>query len=207
MSPHEPGENMDEELSSWAEDFRAPAAEPLSAEAVLREAARGARQERLAWVSQLGGLVFAIAVFLGLVVRSRSALLAGLSAVVLPTLLALFGFFIHVRQSIGKNADASVASFVTLTTRRRQGELKLLQVNRAALGFLAAVFWLWLPLFVLSRAERFAAQPWRLAVATLFSLAVFGGAWWRLGRLVRRARGDLARWRELAASFDESKQP
>ena len=207
---NESEQDKDMELSSWEEDFKSDATvrgqpaepPPLSAEAVLLEAARGSRADKLAWASQIGGLLFAVVVFLGLVVRTRSVLQAALAAVVLPTLLVLFGLFVHVRQSVGTNADESVASFVDLTTRRREGDLRLLRGNRIGLIVLAAAFWVWFPIFVVSRADRFGAEPWRLAVGALSSLLVFGGAWWNVGRRVRRAEEELANWKKVSATFE-----
>ncbi len=205
----------DAELSSWSEDWksetRGPAAvaRALSAEAafadkVLAESARGARMAKLAWAGQIASLLIAVFVFLALVIKTRSVMQAVLAAVVLPTLLGLFGFFVHIRQSIGTNADESVASFVALTTRRREADVRLMKGNRIGLGFLSAVFWVWFPLFVFSRAERFGAEPWRLAVGALSSLVVFGGAYWYVGRRVRRAENDLLHWKKVAQSFEEN---
>ena len=46
-----------------------------------------------------------------------------------------------------------------------------------------------------------AAERWRLAVAVVTALAVFGLGFWRTTRVVRRAREDLESWRAVAASL------
>lgn len=193
----------DDELASWAEDFKesTPAAPPLSADAVIEEGKRNDRKQSLAWASQVLGLLFAVANFLGIVVYTRSALVAALSAVVLPTLLALFGWFVHLRLSVGKREQGTVASFVAWMVKQKRADLRIAQANRIGLVFLATAFWVWFPLFVLSKAERFGAHPSRLAFGAVFSLVVFAAGLLRTSTLVRRAQTDLAHWTKLAASF------
>lgn len=196
-----------DELSLWADDFRAEpaAAVPLSVEAIMAQAARGARRERLMWLEQIGGTAFAVAVFLGLVVRTRSLLLAALSAVVLPTLLALFAFFVHEQLALRGRALTAVRHHAELVVRRRRADVRLQRASQAVLGLLAASFWVWFPFFVFSRVERFAAEPWRLAVGATVSLVVFVGAFWLLRRRLRKARAELRRWEGVLAAFcDES---
>ncbi len=195
---------QDPELAAWAEDFRGgdDARPPLSPEAVLDEAGRAARKERLAWASQIAGLAFAIANFLGLVVYTRSLLVTALSAVVLPTLIALFGWFAHLKLSAGKIRVETVARFVRWMVRRSRADLRVLRANLFALAFLLTVFWIWFPLFVLSHADRFGAQPARLVVGATVSLVVFGAGFLRIRALLRRAESELARWKRIEASFE-----
>jgi hypothetical protein len=195
-----------DELTRWADDFRSAPSDgaPLSAEAILAQAARDVRRERLQWVEHLGGTLFAVAVFLGLVVKMRSWLFAALAAVVLPALLSLLALFVHDQQALRTSSGEALRDHAVLVVRRRQADVRLLRASRVVLAFLAASFWIWLPFFVLSHAERFGKEPWRLVVGAGASLVVFGlGGLWG-GRRLSRARAELRRWEAVAASLSDA---
>jgi hypothetical protein len=205
MSSQSTDPRDDEELASWADDFKQGADDspPLSPDAVIEEGKRIDRTQNLAWASQIFGILLAVANFLGIVVYTRSAIVAALSAVVLPTLLALFGWFVHLRLSVGKRVQGSVASFVAWMVKHKRADLRFARSGRLALVFLAVAFWVWFPLFVLSKVDRFGSHPSRLAFGAAFSLVVFAAAFWRTSTLVRRAEQGLAHWRKLEASFTD----
>ena len=193
----------DPELLKWAEDFQYPEdAAALSAEAVVARSATDRGRERREWVLQLGALVFAVLVFVILVAKTRSPFFAALAAIVLPVLVALFEVTIYLRQETRGIRVASVKEHVALTVRRRLVSHRIGQVNRVAMAFLSIAYFAWYPFFVLSRAERFGGEPWRLLVGVTASVFVFGGAWFALGRVVRRTGAELARWKEIEASLD-----
>lgn len=193
-----------DDLAEWAKDFRGAPMEARapSPDEILARAARDARKERLDWATQIGGTLLAAVVFLGLVVRTRSALQAGLAAVVLPVLFGLFALFVYERTTASHGGD-SVTDHVARAVRRNRARHRLARASLAALAFLATAFWLWLPLFVLSKSERFASEPWRLAIAVVVSLLVFGLGFWRAAVKVRQSRAELQRWLAVEASLAE----
>lgn len=199
----------DAELAAWAEDFRADGNtgdggrdDAPSADEIVREARRQEQRHRRDVVVQVVSLLFAIAVFLGLLLRTRSMVLAALTAIVLPTLVGLFGVFVHLRQAVGQRTGTTVASYVAFSLRGHRAEERILRANRTGLAVLALVFWAWLPVWVLSRADRFASEPWRLAVGASVAMVIFAGAWWHLGRKVRQARAARERMERIAASLE-----
>lgn len=197
----------DSQLAAWAEDFRAEGTggdggEAPSADEIVREARRREQKHRRDVVVQVVSLLFAIAVFLGLLLRTRSMVLAALTAIVLPTLVGLFGIFVHLQQAVGQRTGTTVASYVAFALRGHRAEERILRANRTGLAALALVFWAWLPIWVLSRADRFATEPWRLAVGALVALVIFVGAFWHLGRKVAQARAARERMERIAASLE-----
>ncbi len=195
----------DPELARWAEDFRAADGEPRpSPDAILADAAKERGRTRLEWASQIGGTAFAVLVFLTLVARTRSPLFAGLAAVVLPTLVASFGVFVHLRLGAARTTASSLLEHAAAALGRAQARRRMARVSRAVLAFLTIAYWVWFPIFVLSNADRFRAQPWRLLVGGSLALVVFTASFWYVGRTVRRAEGDVARWKRIKASLGEA---
>jgi hypothetical protein len=190
------------DLEEWAKDFRATSVDAgaPSADEIVARAQRDARRERIDWATQIGGTLLAFFVFLGLVARTRSALQAGLAAVVLPVLLGLFALFVHDRTRAGGGGD-SVADHVARAVRRNHARHRLARASLAALALLATAFWIWMPFFVLSKSERFAAEPWRLAVGIVASLVVFGLGFWRSAINVRKAKAELRSWQDVQGSL------
>lgn len=194
------------DLAMWAKDFRATGdVQAPSAADVLARARRDARRERVDWATQIGGTLFAVLVFLGLVARTRSPLQAALAAIVLPVLFGLFALFVVDRSltSAGRGGSGgdSVAEHVARAVRRNRARHRLARVSLVALAFLATAFWVWMPLFVLSKSERFDRDPWRLAVGVVVSLLVFGLGFWRAAVNVRKARTELQSWRAVEGSL------
>jgi len=190
------------DLEEWAKDFRATPGDVQapSADEILARAQRDSARERLDWVTQIGSTLFATVVFLGLVVRTRSPYQAGLAAVVLPVLFGLFAFFVYERTTASSGGD-SVADHVARAVRRNRARHRFARASLAALALLATAFWMWLPLFVLSKSERFAGEPWRLAVAVVASLLVFGLGFWRAALKVRKAKAELQSWEAALGSL------
>jgi hypothetical protein len=195
----------EDDLTEWSRDFRATTGgvQPPSPEPILERAARDARRERLEWVVQIGGTAFAVATFVGLVVITRSPLITGFAAFVLPVLFALFAWFVVLRVRLGGRVGSSLADHVAAATRRNRARHQFARANLATLVLLATGFWVWLPLFVLSKSDRFAAEPWRLGIAVTVSLLVFGLGLWRASVVVKRARAELESWRSVGASLQE----
>lgn len=197
-------DEVDRELLQWSDDFRGEAEkEPgISLEAVLHEARRDVLRTRREWVNNILGNLFALVMLLGVVVYTRSTLFAVLAAVVIPVLVGLFGWFVHVRQSVGQSLEEGIEGHVRLTLRRKTADVRILRASRYALGFLAIAFWSWLPFVVLAKSEKFMAEPWRLAIAVVFALGTFGFSWWRALHLLKRAEKEQTHWTKVCASFD-----
>ena len=149
------------------------------------------------------GNLFAAVVFLALVVRTGSALFAVFAAFVLPTLFATFAFFVYLHVGASKSAGASVAEHVAAATRRNLVRHRVARAAFAALAILVTGFWVWLPIFVSAKSEKFAANPWRLGVSVVVASLVFGLAFWRVARAVKQTGSDLESWRTVLASFKE----
>lgn len=199
-------DQLDRELLQWSDDFRGAAAEEpaISFETVLLEARRDVARARREWTLNILGNAFALIMLLGVVAYTRSILHAVFAAVAIPVLVALFGWFVHLRQSIGTNQDEGIESHVRLTLRRKTADVRMLRASRYALGFLIIAFWSWLPFAVLAKSEKFMAEPWRLAVAVAFALGTFGLSWWRALQLMKRAEREKAHWTKVLASFDHA---
>jgi len=200
----EPEDETPIEIARWAADFRAGPPGPeaaLDPAPILERAAADARKTRREWAAQVAGTVFAIANFLGLVAWRRTAIVAAIAAFVLPVLVSLFGYFVYTQASLGKVAGAAIADHVAAAVRRNRARYRVAQASLLTLVILTVGFWIWLPFFLLGSADKLAAQPWRLAVAVVTALAVFGLGFWRTTRVVRRAREDLESWRAVAASL------
>ncbi|MBX3219457.1 MAG: hypothetical protein KF795_02990 [Labilithrix sp.] len=193
------------DLAEWASDFRATAGglDEASSESIVARAEGDARKERWEWATQIGGLAFAAAVFLGLVVRMRSPLFTGFAAFVLPTLFALFSFFVYLRVGVSKNRGTSVADHVAAAMQRNRARHRVARAGLASLALLTTGFWVWLPIFVSSKSEKFAAEPWRLGVSVTAAIVVFGLAFYRCARLVKQTRSALESWRVVLASFED----
>ncbi len=192
------------EWSLWAEDFRVPhgAAIP-SADEIIAQARRDARREWIAWTLQIGGTLFVIAAFLALIAQTRSAMFAALSAIVLPAFLVSFGCFVYFRPSRWSSEGSSVTAHVALAVRRRSRDHRMMRVSRAVFGFLVAAHWVWYPLFLVSRIEKFAAEPWRIVVGTAAAVLVFGVAWWFVTRTARTTAVELAKWKQIESWLGE----
>jgi uncharacterized membrane protein YvlD (DUF360 family) len=190
------------DLARWAEDFRGDAPPTLSPAAVLEQARRDARRERILWAEQSVGTLFAVAIFLTLVVRTRSPLLTGLSAVVVPTLVFLSGYFVYVRGAVARSLARSVREHAALAVRRRRADVRIARASLVAQVFLAIVFWAWFPVFALSNAERFGREPWRLVIGAGTSLVIFGVSLVFLVRRARRARAELEQASRTLSALD-----
>lgn len=198
----EPEDETPVEIARWAADFRAPGPEvALDPAPILERAAADARKTRREWAAQIAGTVFAIANFLGLVAWRRTAIVAAIAAFVLPVLVSLFGYFVYTQASLGKVAGAAIADHVAAAVRRNRARYRVAQASLLTLVILTVGFWIWLPFFLLGSADKLAAQPWRLAIAVVTALAIFGLGFWRTTRIVRRAREELESWRAVAASL------
>jgi uncharacterized membrane protein len=192
------------DLAQWAADFRAPTGvEAPSAASIRERVARDARKERLEWLAQIGGTSFAVIVFLVLVARTKSLLFAALAAIVLPTLIALFGYFVYLRLDETRVPLTTVREHVERAVRQRRIRYRFMRASVWVLAVLALGFWVWVPFVWLSRWSRVAADPWRLVVAVLVAIATFAVSFAFLVWKQRKTREDLEKWTAIAAAFDE----
>lgn len=194
------------EIARWAADFRAAAPGPELAVAldptpILERAASDARKTRREWAAAVASTTFAIANFLGLVAWRRTAIVAALAAFVLPVLVALFGYFVYTQASQRRVVGAAIADHVTAAVRRNRARYQFARASLLTLAVLTVGFWIWLPFFLLGSADKLAAQPWRIAIAVVAALTIFGLGFWRATRVVRSAREELESWRAVAASL------
>lgn len=202
----EPEDETPVEIARWAADFRAFAPEPAVAKTldptpILERATSDARKTRHEWVAQIGGTTFAIANFLGLVAWRRTAMVAAIAAFVLPVLVALFGYFVYTQASQRRVAGEAIADHVAAAVRRNRARYQVARASLLTLAILTVGFWIWLPFFLLGSADKLAAQPWRIAIAVVAALTIFGLGFWRATRVVRSARQELESWRAVAASL------
>ena len=195
----------DPELASWAADFRSERGPAIAVDEIFAQVRRDTWRARVEWTVQIAALLFSVGVYLWLVVRMHSAVQTVLSAIVVPTLIATFCAFAYLRWSDRRGGDPSgaVASHVAALLARRRTSLRIVRINGGVLAFLALVFWVWLPFFVHAHAERYAAEPWRLAIGAGAALVIFGFAAWRLAQVAKNTRAELARWEKVEKSLAE----
>jgi hypothetical protein len=199
-------QSIDEDLNRWAEDFRnEPGSKPnLSLETLMTQAKKDRRAELLKMVRTVLALLLAVAVFVDIVVTSRSVVVTIFSAVVLPVLMAQVGHRFYVRSQVGRVEAGKVDNYVRLNVRRRIADLKIARMNRIFFGVLVSAFWIWLPFFVLQNAASFANAPITLAVKLVLVLAVFVGTWFWTNHVCRKAERECAHWMAVSRSVESA---
>ncbi|MBL8609379.1 MAG: hypothetical protein JNL38_18760 [Myxococcales bacterium] len=197
----EPEEDTPVDIAEWAADFRGyrEDAKP-SVEPVLARAAKEARREVLDWLGHTGGTLFAAVVFAVLTVRTKSPLMAGLSAIVLPTLIGIYIYFVYTHVALWRRVAVSVGEHAAFALRRSIARQKVLRVSFAGLILLTGAFWIWLPFWFHAHAEKFAHEPWRALVGVVAALPTFGLAFAYYAWAFRRARVEIESWRAVQAS-------
>ncbi len=193
------------DIAEWAADFRGyrEDAKP-SVTPVLERAAKEARREILDWVGHTAGTLFAAVVFGVLTARAKTPLMAGLSAIVLPTLFGIFAYFVYTQVSLRRRAAASVAEHAAAALRRSVARQKVLRASFAGLVVLTVAFWVWLPFWIHAHGEKFAREPWRAVLGLVVALPTFGAAFAYYAWAFRRARVEIESWRAVQASVAAS---
>jgi hypothetical protein len=190
----------DDELQSWAEDFRTPDSVRVpSADEVMAQAARDRRSERLAWAGQIAGIAFAAGVFAWGIAFMRSAMFAAFAAIALPVSFGVFAFSVVLRSG-GQRTGEALADHVARAVRHRRVNHRLVRASILALAVLTTAVWVWVPLFWYSRIERVVAHPWRTVVAAVAAVVVFGITFAALARTLRKTRRELERWLAIEAA-------
>ncbi len=199
-------ESGTDDLAALAEDFRADIPHVPSTDEILAQAARDARNERLEWAYQIGGPTFAAVALVYTAVQMRSVMFVILAAVAIPTLFALLGFFVHVRREARRSVGASVADHVGALVARRRADLQLVRAARVALALLITAFWIWLPIYVWTKADRFAAEPWKIGISVCVAVLVFVVAWRQMVLQVEKAGLEVERWSAVAGSLADERR-
>jgi hypothetical protein len=193
--------NDDDDFEALAADFRGEVETPLAPAEIVAAAARDARARALRWAQQAAGTLFAVGVFVALVVRTRSLTLTVFAALVVPTLVASFGWFVHLDAEGGRADLRTLRDHAEAALARRRVELRIETSSRGVLAFLIVAFWAWYPFQLLAHGERFVREPWRVVVGTGVSVVVFALAWVIVARRIRRTRAAVTRAEENLAAL------
>ncbi|MFO0677108.1 MAG: hypothetical protein U0169_11270 [Polyangiaceae bacterium] len=193
----------DREFESWMDTYAAGSTvDPLPADTIAEKATVLAKAESREWTWNAVATAFAFGAFATLVVVTRSAYFAAFTAFALPVLGG--SFLVHgiLHRTLPGRPEGSMKEHVERALARARVRLRMARVNVVSLSVLTLAFWGWYPFFALSKADKFAAQPWRPVVGVVTAIVVFTFAFRTVLDHAKKRRAEWESWRATARSID-----
>lgn len=192
--------DSDDELARWREEWSSLGGASELAEELSRRVERDGKRLRWRVAREVLACLASTALSGWLLVQTRGdARTVVISAVVLVFNGVWITRLLTLHEGSLRVAAAGLDAFVELTRRRLADDLRWIAFGRRATEILVALVAPWSIWVLVSRWDRYRAEPWRAFVGFGVAIAIFAGVWTAARRRRARIERERARFEELVA--------